>query len=441
MTRLAWFLVSEMLLLCVCCSDAVSVRGADTASRSDTSVDAFDFKGGSTDASERTERSRYRESYDIAHPALRRAARSTALVVDEDAVVEAPDGQYRLKGPTLGASRGLCPEEPFRPQPAPGFCSGFLVGPRHLVTAGHCIRNKPECAATEFVFGFHLRNDGANPRAVPSDAVYECSRIERRRRSETRDWTVVVLDRPVRGRPALPVRRGGEPADDVPVALVGHPAGLPSKVATGRGWVDPEDPELLRYDIGTWKGSSGSPVVNAASGLVEAVHVRGDGAFVEPDGRSCKIARSCPPAAPDSPCQLDEGIRTTAFASKIGPQMHDSWYQFPGTDIETPPGTAARQFSIPDVGPVGDIVFESFLEAGEHSTLRVTATRHVSDRGGERNDAIEFVSPGFEHLKTRVQNFDGRNPRGLWRVELETLDGSPIRLVRGALRMKSRSAD
>jgi len=40
-----------------------------------------------------------------------------------------------------GKEYGLCPEEPFRDQPTGPSCSGFLVTPEIVVTAGHCVRN------------------------------------------------------------------------------------------------------------------------------------------------------------------------------------------------------------------------------------------------------------------------------------------------------------
>src|SRR5438270_325721 len=68
------------------------------------------------------------------------SSQATALIVDKSALKrnEKDDGS-KLDHTTYGADRELCTGEPFFEQPVAGWCSAFLIGPRTMVTAGHCI--------------------------------------------------------------------------------------------------------------------------------------------------------------------------------------------------------------------------------------------------------------------------------------------------------------
>ena len=48
---------------------------------------------------------------------------------------------FVIQGPTYQETANLCPGESFASQPSAAFCSGFLVAPDIVVTAGHCVRD------------------------------------------------------------------------------------------------------------------------------------------------------------------------------------------------------------------------------------------------------------------------------------------------------------
>src|SRR5262249_25343784 len=57
---------------------------------------------------------------------------------DRADVVDNGNGTSTLRTQNFGVARNLCAGERFRDQPIGAFCSGFLVAPDIIATAGHC---------------------------------------------------------------------------------------------------------------------------------------------------------------------------------------------------------------------------------------------------------------------------------------------------------------
>ncbi|MBI4063282.1 MAG: trypsin-like peptidase domain-containing protein [Elusimicrobia bacterium] len=185
----------------------------------------------------------------------------------------------------------LCSSERFYGQPTAGplwgMGSGFLVGPKLLVTADHVIESIP-CPDLKVVFGFALSDKGGISRSwngqVPlaKKDVYSCSKVRLRIRSDDHDLpdlALIELDRDVEGRKPLAINRAGTPEQDAPVVTLGHPHGLPLKVTGGEGDAKlvgalTEQMLTLISNLDVFGGSSGSPVINAKTGKVEGVVVR-----------------------------------------------------------------------------------------------------------------------------------------------------------------------
>ncbi|MBC7171155.1 MAG: trypsin-like serine protease, partial [Polyangiaceae bacterium] len=108
-----------------------------------------------------------REPYESDDPAF--AARalevSVALVHSGDVTADG-SGHVTLAGTPLadwveGAQGApLCPDERYATQPSSAFCSGALVAPDLVLTAGHCVRTQAACDDTALVFGFAMEAPG-----------------------------------------------------------------------------------------------------------------------------------------------------------------------------------------------------------------------------------------------------------------------------------------
>lgn len=88
------------------------------------------------------------------------------------------------------------------------------------------------------------------------------------------DWAIVRLDRAVKDRPALAVNTGAGVKKDDEIFMIGHPMGLPAKVAGGEK-VLAVDKTAFHSHLDAYSGNSGSPVFNSKTNLIEGVLYRG----------------------------------------------------------------------------------------------------------------------------------------------------------------------
>ncbi|HBE88369.1 MAG TPA: serine protease [Elusimicrobia bacterium] len=236
-------------------------------------------------------------------PAARKALADSVVSLWKADDVEASGSKFKLKAKKFTdmieeqAGAPLCATEPFREQPVGAFCSGSLVGEDLVMTAGHCI-NKDTCATTKFVFGFAVKARGGKaPAEVPAADVYTCSKVETQRlqASDTtgnpyldellgkisdQDFAIIRLDRKVTGRKALPVNPESTLKNGDALFVIGHPVGLPLKVADDASVRDIGDGKTyFLANLDTYGGNSGSAVFNAKTNKIEGILVRGDQDF------------------------------------------------------------------------------------------------------------------------------------------------------------------
>lgn len=247
-----------------------------------------------------------------ASPVGRELARSTVALVKKADLASAPNGGLKLPTETFGTAYGLCADEPFREQPNPAFCSGFLVAPDTIATAGHCVTSQADCDGLAFVFDFAYDSRGADPTAVNASNVFSCkSIVATQAPGDGADFAVVRLDRAVTGRTPVTIRRDGKVADGAPLVVVGHPAGLPTKIAGGAKVRTNAAAGFFVANLDTYGGNSGSAVFNATTKEVEGILVRGEQDFTTRG--SCTISKRC---AADE-CRGEDVTRATTFAQHV----------------------------------------------------------------------------------------------------------------------------
>ena len=85
-----------------------------------------------------------KDLYKVLDPIWVEKARSTFALIAKNKVKK-NGNTFSLRSQSLGVRFSLCPGEKFYNQPSAAFCSGFLIGPRTAVTAGHCMTSEDEC--------------------------------------------------------------------------------------------------------------------------------------------------------------------------------------------------------------------------------------------------------------------------------------------------------
>lgn len=238
-----------------------------------------------------------KEIFQISDPQLLASADATVAVVKKtDLVAGAPVGSFRqlvgqavtLKAPQYGPKYGLCKNEPFYSQPTGAFCSGFLIAPNLVATAGHCVEQS-SCGSTAFIFGFQMNSNNSAQMSFPATEVYGCAKVIARELTNKQDYAVIQLDRPVQNHKPLPLARRA-PAANEPLYVIGHPAGLPRKLADGAN-VRRLAQGFFVTNLDTYGGNSGSAVFSAATNEVLGILVRGENDFNMVNG--CRLSNEC----------------------------------------------------------------------------------------------------------------------------------------------------
>lgn len=219
-------------------------------------------------------------------------ADSTVALFNKIDLTDNGDGTFKVGGNNYGQSYNLCASEPFREQQSAGFCSGSLVGSNLIMTAGHCIRSQTACDSTRFVFGFGYSYAGKDLTKVQASEVYSCKKIiARKELSSGGDYAIIEVDRAIVGHDVLSVNRNGTVSAKDPLVVIGHPAGIPTKVSGGAN-VREVKAEHFVANLDTYGGNSGSAVFNEKTGEIEGILVRGAQDFVYSNG--CRKSNVCP---------------------------------------------------------------------------------------------------------------------------------------------------
>jgi len=236
------------------------------------------------------------EEHQVVDPNILMAGDATVVLMPRSFLTDNNDGTFTMLGMTFAewylqiTGRPLCPDEPFRNQPAPGECTGFLVAPDIIATTGHCACPQ-ECSDWAIVFGFVMLDTYTPVLTIHESEIYHCKEVIARQQGNP-DWALIRLDRKVIGHTPLPLRHTGIVPDNEPLIVIGHPMGVPRKYAAGASVRDNTASAYFQANLDSTIGGSGSPVLNANTLVVEGVLYKGPPGFV-PDG-PCDRSFVCP---------------------------------------------------------------------------------------------------------------------------------------------------
>jgi V8-like Glu-specific endopeptidase len=244
--------------------------------------------------------------YEVNDDKMLEAANATAAMIDTKSIEASKNSSSRfpwpwprtgsrkeneivkLIGPTL-EGYGVCKAERFSQQQVVASCSGFLVGPDTLVTAGHCIKSDADCKKYSWVFGFRMKSESES-QPIFAKQVYACKKIMGRDlNSSTRmDFAVIQLEKKVSGvRPLVIAKESAVVGDGLTV--LGHPTGLPLKISGG-AQVRADKGSFLVANLDTYGGNSGSAVINTNTYEVEGILVRGQRDYVTDSNAGCAVS-------------------------------------------------------------------------------------------------------------------------------------------------------
>jgi hypothetical protein len=256
----------------------------------------------------------------------------------------------------------FCPGEKFIDQPNPAMCSGFLIGPDLIVTAGHCVTLENFCQDYQWVFDFKV--DESTQTAgldIKNENIYSCKKVISAGLDMNLglDFALVQVDRDVTGRVPVEIHADSMVSEHQELVVIGGPSGLPIKVAGGAIVRRSVHPFFFSANLDTFQGNSGSAVFNVDTGEVEGILVRGEDDFEMNRALMCVQAKKCTnegcrgedvsrlTSIPEIAVRgiLKEAVRTGDVEQLIEVLSMGTWVDFYGPDKVSPLMVAARRSS------------------------------------------------------------------------------------------------
>lgn len=240
--------------------------------------------------------------YRVTNSLHKTLANSTAAMMAVNQFKRSSANTFEIAAPrSLGESQNLCSGVAFADQPAAATCSGFLVAPDLIVTAGHCYKSfsTPEnvCKSFAWVFDFNLSTSSKNPaKNISLQNIYLCKEVVEAQLSGTTDFAIIRLDRKVVERSPLKFRDGGKVRNSTELVVIGNPTGIPTKVSPKGKITKNTDTNKFSTTLDTFQGNSGSAVFDASTGTVEGILIQGKTDYhpsIKGNEKSCQIVNKC----------------------------------------------------------------------------------------------------------------------------------------------------
>ncbi|MBK9322463.1 MAG: trypsin-like peptidase domain-containing protein [Bdellovibrionaceae bacterium] len=228
--------------------------------------------------------------FQVQRPEVRAVADSTAAMIPNSNLEVKSGGITKINADSFKRVFGVCSNEPFSSEPVGAMCSAFLVGRDLIATAGHCVTDE-SCPETSFVFSYRMSSLNQAPTEVSSSEVYRCTEVIDREQTQNQDYALVRVDRPVLGHQILTLAKSAPQAGDS-LFVVGHPSGIPTKVAGGAS-VRSVYNGYFSANLDTYGGNSGSAVFSESTLEVVGVLVRGENDFDYDSQNQCMMSHRC----------------------------------------------------------------------------------------------------------------------------------------------------
>lgn len=216
---------------------------------------------------------------------IKKLAKSIAMIVTVDNL-EVGFLRTTIRAKSLKENLNMCVSENFVTRPSITSCTGFLVAPDIIATAGHCFQNEEDCATKKIIFEVDAQNQNKNGYAVLSKNVYSCKEIITSALVDDHDYALIRLDKATKRTP-LKLNLAAKIDNAASVFMIGHPFGLPLIFSKNSGINDNSGASIFKTSLDSFEGNSGSPVFNSKTLEVEGILVNGQEDLVQDPDLEC----------------------------------------------------------------------------------------------------------------------------------------------------------
>lgn len=221
---------------------------------------------------------------------IQELSKSIALIVQVD-VLDSGMFKTTIKAPSLQEAMKMCVSERFVTRPAVAGCTGFLVAPNILASAGHCFMDESDCATKKIIFDVDSKEQSKKGYSVNSNNVFSCARIistmyDMNAPGE-QDYSLIELDRAPRHREVLKLNMSKKIDNTANVFMIGHPYGMPLMLSRDSALINNNGIYQFTVGLDSFEGNSGSPVFNSRTMQVEGILVNGQEDLVYDPKNEC----------------------------------------------------------------------------------------------------------------------------------------------------------
>lgn len=217
---------------------------------------------------------------------IQNLSRSVALIVS-DSLLERGLFKTLVNGEPLKNTVNLCQDEKFAKNISLSGCSGFLVGPTTMISAGHCFDSEADCVDKKIIFDVDVHKEVFKGYRVNTKNIFSCKKIITQKFEGETDYAVIELDRPALNRPVLTLNKTKKFTPGISVFMIGHPMGMPLTLSKETPAIEVGSDVLFGAKLDAFTGNSGSPVFNAHTFEVEGILVNGQNDFYQDSQFEC----------------------------------------------------------------------------------------------------------------------------------------------------------
>ena len=232
-----------------------------------------------------------KDFYELENPKLKELSKAVAFQVQRHRELS---GWKFLKRWTILTdsfyNKNVCSDQDFSYQPAMlNNCTGVLVGPKLLLTAGNCMTEHycwNDLYYWMFNYSLKSKDNFSNKRLRKN--FYTCKKVIKRvyDPKNANSYTLLELNKVVEGVKPVKVNFNDNLSIGDELITMGHIDGLPLKIAPDSQVKDMNEKLfILNSDIAG--SSKGSPVFNAQTYELEAIQIYGSNNY-ESTTRGCK---------------------------------------------------------------------------------------------------------------------------------------------------------